>query len=96
MLQTEQKQECMTGVSGSSGSDGFTGADSSGFRWGVVKTAFPLAVEIAGLEYRADELLINTLFATGEHSLQTGDQVICLPLDNDDSRYFILAKAVAV
>lgn len=66
-----------------------------GFRWGVVKTVSPLTVDIAGLEYRADELLINALLATGEHPLQTGDQVICLPLDGDDSRYFILAKAVA-
>jgi len=74
------------------------------FRLGVVKSATPLTVEIAGLQYHGDELMINDLLMAeiqlGEHiwkrPLQAGDQVICLPLDGDDSRYFILAKAVAV
>ncbi len=73
-----------------------------GFRLGVVKSASPLAVEIAGLEYRTDELMVNDLLTAeiqlGEYvwkrPLQTGDQVICLPLDDDDTRYFVLAKAV--
>lgn len=85
-----------------------------GFRLGVVKSDSPLTVEIAGLEYRGDELMINDLLTaeikmqehpleeqrpiihTWKRHLQTGDQVICLPLDRDDARYFILAKAVAV
>lgn len=80
-----------------------------GFRLGIVKSISPLAVEIAGLEYRGDELMINDLLTAEikitEHPelihiwkrpLQTGDCVICLPLDGDDARYFILAKAVAV
>lgn len=75
-----------------------------GFRLGVVKSASPLTVEIAGLEYRGDELMANDLLTAeiqlDEHiwkrPLQAGDQVICLPLDRDDARYFILAKAVAV
>ena len=75
-----------------------------GFRLGVVKAVSPLAVEIAGLEYRADELMVNDLLTAeiqlGEYvwkrHLQTGDQVICLPLDGDDARYFVLAKAVEV
>lgn len=73
-----------------------------GFRLGVVKSASPLEVEIAGLEYRTDELMVNDLLTAeiqlGEYvwkrPLQTGDQVICLPLDDDDTRYFVLAKAV--
>ena len=75
-----------------------------GFRLGIVKSISPLTVEIAGLQYHGDELMINDLLIAeiqlGEHiwkrHLQAGDQVICLPLDGDDSRYFILAKAVAV
>ena len=74
------------------------------FHLGVVKSASPLAVEIAGLEYRGDELMVNDLLTAeiqvDEHiwkrPLLAGDQVICLPLDRDDARYFILAKAVAV
>lgn len=75
-----------------------------GFRLGIVKSISPLAVEIAGLEYRGEELMINDLLTaeiqlqehTWKRPLQTGDSVICLPLDGDDARYFIVAKAVAV
>lgn len=75
-----------------------------GFRMGIVKAVSPLTVEIAGLEYRGEELLVNDLLTaeiqleehTWKRPLQIGDQVICLPLDGDDARYFLLAKAVAV
>lgn len=74
------------------------------FRLGVVKSAAPLTVEIAGLEYRGDELMVNDLLTAeiqlGEHiwkrHLQAGDQVTCLPLDDEDARYFVLAKVVAI
>lgn len=84
------------------------------FRLGVVKSAAPLTVEIAGLEYCGEELMVNDLLIAEikmqEHPieeqrpivhiwkrhLQAGDQVVCLPLDSDDARYFVLAKVVGV
>lgn len=75
-----------------------------GFRMGVVQSPSPLSVQIAGLTYQGAELLVNDLLTAeiqvGEQQwsrpLEAGDPVVCLPLDGDDMRYLVLAKAVAV
>lgn len=74
------------------------------FRMGVVQSPSPLSVRIAGLTYQGAELLVNDLLTAeiqvGEQQwsrpLEAGDQVVCLPLDGDDMRYLVLAKAVAI
>ena len=75
-----------------------------GFRMGVVQSLSPLSVRIAGLTYQGAELLVNDLLTAEiqvgdqrwSRPLEAGDPVVCLPLDGDDMRYLVLAKAVAV
>lgn len=64
------------------------------FRMGVVRSVSPLRVWIAGLDYSGAELLKNSVFDREETRLSAGDSVVCLPLDAEDARFFVLAKAV--
>jgi len=61
------------------------------FRFGTVKSASPLKVEVSDTIQAGDDLLKNN--AIGE--LHSGDSVLLVPFDNDQ-KFIVLCRVVSV